>query len=109
MAGEKFTAGPWRYQEESDAYTHIVRAGTDEYICGCGQGADGECEANARLIAAAPDLYAALNRLLVHWIGVQDDLCPECCKVIGTKSGCDTCYVVSMATAALARARGQQG
>jgi hypothetical protein len=60
----KHTPGPWRYQENSDAYTHIVRAGTDDYICGCGQGSDGTCEANARLIAAAPELLEALEEFV---------------------------------------------
>jgi hypothetical protein len=57
----KFTPGPWRYQEESDAYTHIVRAGEHYFVCQLPQDTSGKAEANARLIAAAPDMLTILN------------------------------------------------
>ena len=57
------TPGPWHYQEESDAYTHIVRGPKNVFICQLQQDTTGWAEANARLIAAAPDLLAALNEL----------------------------------------------
>lgn len=57
------TPGPWRYQEESDAYTHIVRAG-DRFLCQLQQDTTGEAEANGRLMAAAPDLADALEALV---------------------------------------------
>ena len=56
-----FTLGPWAYQEKSDAYTHIVRAPENRFICQLRQDRSGIAEANAHLIAAAPDLYAALQ------------------------------------------------
>jgi hypothetical protein len=56
------TPGPWRYQENSDAYTHIVRAG-DRFLCQLAQDTSGEAEANARLLAAAPALADALGFL----------------------------------------------
>lgn len=45
-------------------------------------------------------LREALTRMLVHFVGSGDDVCPEC----GQKftENCDTCYVVSEAEAALA-------
>lgn len=54
----KHTPGPWHYQEDSDAYTHIVRTGADRlrFLCQLSQDTSGESEANARLIAAAPVL-----------------------------------------------------
>ncbi len=57
----KHTKGPWFYQEKSDVYTHIVRAESNPngIICSCGQSSDGVDEANARLIAAAPELLTA--------------------------------------------------
>jgi hypothetical protein len=61
------TPGPWRYQEESDAYTHIVRAPGNRFICQLSQDRSGEAEANCRLIAAAPDLLAALKAMLTHY------------------------------------------
>lgn len=60
----KFTQGPWFYQEDSDAYTHIVRPEKfpGRIIHQGWQGTDGEHEANARLIAAAPTILAALEK-----------------------------------------------
>ena len=63
----KHTPGPWRYQEGSDPYTHIVRAGETglgRFVVQCGQSRDGIEEANARLIAAAPEMLLALYRIL---------------------------------------------
>jgi len=59
----KHTEGPWLYQEESDAYTHIVRAVSNpgRILASTPQRSDGEAEANARLIAAAPELLDALE------------------------------------------------
>jgi hypothetical protein len=60
------TPGPWQYQETSDAYTHIVRADR-RFLCQLRQDPSGEAEANARPIAAAPDLLAALkNAVALH-------------------------------------------
>lgn len=57
--------GPWNYQEDSDAYTHIVRGLGNEYIGSCPQGTDGKAEATARLWAAAPEIYDALAFMLL--------------------------------------------
>jgi len=57
----KHTPGPWEYQEQSDAYTHIVRGPDNLFICQLAQTTSSEIEANARLIAAAPELLEALN------------------------------------------------
>jgi hypothetical protein len=58
------TPGPWFYQEESDAYTHIVRAHGGRFITQLSQNRDGEAEANARLIARAPYMADEIQRLL---------------------------------------------
>jgi hypothetical protein len=55
------TPGPWLYQEGADAYTHIVRASGNRFLCQLAQDTSGVAEANARLIAAAPELLAALE------------------------------------------------
>ena len=67
----KWTAGEWRYQEQSDAYTHIVRAG-DRFIVQFPQSGKETSEANARLTAAAPDLYEALEECLGAMTGGMD-------------------------------------
>lgn len=50
------TPGPWRYQEESDAYTHIVRGPSNEYVAGFSQDSSGNAEADARFVAMAPKM-----------------------------------------------------
>lgn len=57
----KHTPGPWHYQKESDAYTHIVRDCEGAMIASTPQWSNGIAEANARLIAAAPELLEALK------------------------------------------------
>ena len=57
------TPGEWLYQEESDAYTHIVRDSDGKFIAQLPQDTSGVAEANARLIAAAPDLLAIAERI----------------------------------------------
>jgi beta-phosphoglucomutase-like phosphatase (HAD superfamily) len=61
----KHTPGPWHYQEKSDAYTHIVRAGERRFITQLSQDTSGEAEANARLMAAAPELLESAKSLLI--------------------------------------------
>jgi Protein of unknown function (DUF551) len=72
------TPGPWRYQENSDAYTHIVRAGI-RWIVQFSQDTSGISEANARLTAAAPSLAAELIGLRERerWIPTSERL-PDC-------------------------------
>ena len=53
----KITQGEWHYQEESDAYTHIVRSDTNMYICG---GSQGRAEENIRFIVLCRNNIAAL-------------------------------------------------
>lgn len=56
----QFTPGPWFYQENSDAYTHIVRGRDNYFLCHLPQTDKPYGEANGRLIAAAPELYDSL-------------------------------------------------
>jgi hypothetical protein len=51
---------PWRYQEISDAYTHIVRSG-DLFIFQLSQDTSGKAEATARLIVEAVNNHEALK------------------------------------------------
>ena len=52
---QKFTPGPWRAEFGADAYFHIS----------CADGLDlPDTKANARLLSAAPDLFAALTEIV---------------------------------------------
>jgi hypothetical protein len=59
-AAPKFTHGPWRVGGPNGYRNQL---GIDPTI-GAVYGAGAELEANARLVAAAPDLYHALRNLL---------------------------------------------
>ncbi len=61
----KHTPGPWAYQENADPHTHIVRSVQPRhFICQLPKSSAGISEANARLIAAAPDMLALLRELI---------------------------------------------
>ena len=71
----RHTPGPWqsRWQEATDDFAHPIIA--IETCEGAGDVAgihyasrDGEDEANARLIAAAPDLLTALQAVMAAWL-----------------------------------------
>ncbi|MDR6432008.1 hypothetical protein [Brucella pseudogrignonensis] len=100
MADTTFTPGPWEAFNR-DTYQSIFAKGYERTICvvesyskGFGPDRD-ERDANAHLIAAAPELYEALYRL------VRD------CEIAGLQeqAGFD-CWII-MANKALAKARGE--
>ncbi len=71
MSDTKFTPGPWRYTKAAPSGDRGIHAeGTGIFaeayadIRHAGENNAAEAEANARLIAAAPDLYAALDLVL---------------------------------------------
>lgn len=71
----EITKGPWHYQEESDAYTHIIRGPNGEFVGSAPQGSKGSDEANARLMAAAPELLKVLKAIAtVNWREWEDGL-----------------------------------
>lgn len=107
----KATAGPWhiRVGNEGLSSNHLeifARPPNREVASIINEDTDiDELDwANARLIAAAPDLCDALNRMLASF---ADDLCIECGEVSGTCAGCDTCYVIGEAIKAVRKARGE--
>ncbi len=69
------TKGPWR----TDASYTDVFAGDDEFICSCEGSRNGlplrdeEDLANARLIAAAPDLLAACKKMVKLYYPGKDE------------------------------------
>ncbi len=90
------TQGPWAYQEQSDAYTHIVRGPNNRFICQLSQDSSGESERTARLISAAPEMRDELQML---------------CDVL--EAGADLLPVeiearIAFARVAIAKANGEQ-
>lgn len=74
VAGERFTPPPWRVDEMAPNCNELLRdmglvmAGDEDvaYISRC---EEGEQHANAQLIAAAPDLLAALRMMMERYRG----------------------------------------
>ena len=65
----EYTKGPWVADTSRQYSSHARVEGSEKLICSVGNGercdvAFDEWSANARLIAAAPDLLAALTELL---------------------------------------------
>jgi rubredoxin len=109
----KWTPGPWLVVKDQAFHKLTVRGGVSpHFLAGCRDicgwtGFDSEDEANANLIAAAPQLYEALDNLV----------CPRC----DTRIGClvlsraivstidvnAQCRECEAARKALARARGE--
>lgn len=58
---EGYTKGEWKveYQQYEDGSHICVADPSGDWVCDCGLEGDIECEANAQLIASAPDLYKA--------------------------------------------------
>jgi hypothetical protein len=60
----KFTPGPWKAQDRTIAY----EGKGQRIVAECGQSTFREIDqANAKLIAAAPDLYAIAKLILKEW------------------------------------------
>ncbi len=72
MSGPQFTRGPWRWQfvardgERSDSYTLFGNEGRARVLIIGENHRAIPVGADERLLASAPDLYAALERLTRH-------------------------------------------
>ena len=98
-----YTKGEWYLQEYTDAYTNIIRCNNGKghetiFIAATPQSTLPEARANAKLMAAAPDLLDALKEVIaisdrdhVAWIKARaaiekaignpvPDQCPHCGK-----------------------------
>ena len=91
MSDTKFTPGPWFIATPTQGFEVCTIHGVERQPTEDGLGQtwvyirpesivrdgewvwpdEAECTANAHLIAAAPDLYAALERLVSEWRGVD--------------------------------------
>jgi len=69
MSRSKHTPGPWKVDTVSTTIEFInakVIHSPDDYIHACLMGSDKTQEANANLIAAAPELLECLNHLFYN-------------------------------------------
>lgn len=60
----KFTPGPWKYQKQNGSPTtgpHMISGSKPGYLAEVRDCGSGDVEANARLIAAAPELLNMLK------------------------------------------------
>ena len=119
MSDTKFTPGPWQYVhiEFLTASGHYITTATDNNVfdekwVAKVRSVDADCNdfvlteesvANANLIAAAPDLYAALKGLLDAYTQSDESYC-DCREDHGEGFPCPAC----IGRAALAKARGEQ-
>lgn len=97
MSETKFTPGPWKWQKagEDDQPYLAPDILLVAYDGGGPDGVDPSDAANAHLIAAAPELYDALEAALAQW----DDTC-------GRILDASNPHWSNTARAALAKARG---
>lgn len=97
MSKAKFTKGPWVAKKGTGWFVsrpnarmaHVVGMRPELSFVGAENDDEAEARANAHLIAAAPELYEALQACLDH----------------GSMTGHD--FVIEQAHAALAKARGE--
>ena len=74
----KWTPGPWRYDRTNGSPTtgeHMIAGAKPGYLAEVRDCGSGDVRANAHLIAAAPDLYAALE--LIRNNEVVRAVCPS--------------------------------
>ena len=124
MSKTKFTPGPWEWCDSYSEYTDqktqslVGNDGYDSILCCDGESNSPPClgetgEANAHLIAAAPDLYAELETLVAEletlWDeGETDDLDLYEMEDLEQKQEAKLLANIETAKAALAKARGEK-
>jgi hypothetical protein len=105
------TPGPWETQGPGLGNTFIVAAGKRGQVELALVYKEAEydprlpMEANARLIAAAPDLLEAARNAILGMDGGSDDA--RCHKGITTRERCAQCRRVDALTAAVLKAEGK--
>lgn len=104
---KKFTPGPWEHKKDGDGEWRVRQKGSVKKVLG-GTTERPVCEvvntiADARLIAAAPDLLEALEAL----VKINEDHNNSIQGVIGTPPGWSDSYL-DAARKAIAKSRGQQ-
>jgi len=71
----KHTPGPWRLLKREGSFPPVVQRGLEGGFSVAGSNPDTE-DADARLIAAAPELLAVLRQVADYWAGgdVPEDI-----------------------------------
>lgn len=110
----KHTPGPWVIQESSkDPNCIVIKTNDDEVIASAwnllnmlpnGQTTVTDNEANAILIASAPDLLTALVAITPHVFGHNK---PSCKGKVRDPKNCDVCKAIWLARDAIAKATGK--
>src|SRR5690349_17056477 len=105
----RHTPGPWHYSDGQDVYTHQVRDADNRLLGSCSQGTRPELEANARLMAAAPELLEAAK--LLEEADQKWANCPDCESMLPGEL-CESCFPLYDAArlkrrAAIAKAEGK--
>lgn len=90
------TPGPWRVGTSGD--THVIESKTGNWVCDCETHSVKDAQANARLIAAAPELLEACKEL-------AELFAPDAFDGIGDSSGA---IAIRLARAAILKAEGRQ-
>lgn len=120
MSAPQFTPGPWQSKHDytiegattiianvdGELFSDGTTSHTFDFICTC-EDEFGErlpnAQANARLIRAAPELYAALNMIRHNWAG-HAEICAFVTSGYRAKCDCDFPKVAAQCDAALAKA-----
>jgi hypothetical protein len=105
----QFTAGPWdaniyRLSDDSICVAHIIATDGRASVAQIATHGEAETVANARLMAAAPELYEALAELHRACLGTPVGGGDGGTYAVGTPSAAS----LNKALAALAKARGEQ-
>ena len=99
------TPGPWR---SDSPYVSVAAGERRKIVADCDQSfSDDECEANTWLIAAAPELLAALEAVLLFHSGREWDATArrEWLRLVGAPDA-TTKVLCDVARSAIAKARG---
>lgn len=100
MTDKKWTPGPWAVDRDNYDYPMFISGEGDDVIRGCGCcGSPNMTMTNANLIAAAPDLYDALE--------VAEESIVAFAEGVGVYGYSGASDVLVQVRAAMAKARGE--
>jgi hypothetical protein len=105
MSEMQHTPGPWQVKQARNGHTAVYPTGSQERVADiyCPLDVDGHHAANARLIAAAPELLAALKAMMLNHFEHHQDC--SAARMSHLENFCE-CGIAA-ARAAIAKATGQ--